>query len=83
MSLNCRTLVLSNINEGFDIYDTPSGVHRRTLKVRMGLEHSDLPAIFIHNGNTVVLCGTADGEAFVWDINEGDVLGTLEHPGLQ
>ena len=75
-------LSVSNINDGYDIYDIPSTAHRRSLEVKTHMENSALPILFIHDGNTILLGGNADGEAIVWDVDKGSVLGILEHSGL-
>ncbi|THH19758.1 hypothetical protein EUX98_g8710 [Antrodiella citrinella] len=71
-------IVLSNIRNGFDIYNlnTRSPVHILRHQVA---SLSPVPAIFLHDGYAV-LGGTTAGQCYLWDATNGHVMHSLQLP---
>ncbi|OCH83985.1 hypothetical protein OBBRIDRAFT_697070, partial [Obba rivulosa] len=79
LSPDHKTIVISNLLNGFDLYDLQSRVLLQTYTVRMR-ENVILPVRFIHNG-TALLFGSSCGMVTIVDRSTGCLIDVLSHGG--
>ncbi|KAH7919173.1 WD40 repeat-like protein [Leucogyrophana mollusca] len=74
-----QLLAVSNISTRFDLYNLASGTPLASLSHKVAM-HLRVPVQFIHN-RRVLLGGSTVGKICMWDIQTGELLQTLHHPG--
>jgi len=79
ISRNGDVIVVSNLNNGFDIYHLDDS----TLDgpVMQPCNGSRVPVTFIHNG-FAFLGGSTSEQAHIWDTKDRTLLNTLQHDGI-
>lgn len=73
-----NTCVIDNTDDGFDIHQLDSGTFVRSLKCPPSKRSFPRQVAFGENGN-VVICGSNDGSAYVFDRRGGELVASLSH----
>ncbi|KAJ8454224.1 hypothetical protein ONZ51_g13155 [Trametes cubensis] len=78
--VDSRLLVLSNLYDGFDVYDIESKQYVRTYSVR---NHDNLPLPVVATADSLeVVAGTSSGDVCIFDINDVQATQHLDHDGV-
>ncbi|KAI0055012.1 WD40 repeat-like protein [Artomyces pyxidatus] len=77
LSPDKRSLAISNLYSGFDVYNVEKSVPFLTLQHVMG-QSVATPVLFVHNGRAI-LGGNALGQVNLWDSTTGRHLHLLSH----
>lgn len=79
ISLDEKTLVVSNLYDGLDWYNIPDRVFSRAVPVRI-VRNKPIPVLFIDNGNAIVVGGSS-GTARILDSRTAETIQSLDHSG--
>ncbi|EIW59181.1 uncharacterized protein TRAVEDRAFT_122172, partial [Trametes versicolor FP-101664 SS1] len=74
-----QRLVVSNLYDGFDLYDIATREHVRTLKTALAV-NVPLPVILTSHDSEII-AGSSSGEVRVFDPSSGEELQVLDHDG--
>ncbi|THH20795.1 hypothetical protein EW146_g615 [Bondarzewia mesenterica] len=72
-----KSIVVSNLSDGFDRYSVPGGQWIQSYKVKI-LVNVPLPVLFICNGSQL-LFGTSTGDVAIVDVRSGKSMAILRH----
>lgn len=77
ISLDEKTLVVSNLYDGLDWYSIPDRVFSRAVPIRI-TRNNLIPVLFIDNGNAIVVGGSS-GAVRILDSRTAETIQTLDH----
>jgi len=77
ISLDQKTLVVSNLYDGLDWYNIPDRAFSRAVPIRI-TRNKPLPVLFIDDGDAIIIGGSS-GEVRILDSRTAETLQTLEH----
>ncbi len=80
LSPNEDLLAVSNLCDGFDLYQLSDQAHLRTFQVNTQI-NVPLPSLFIEDASALVM-GSSCGEVQIMDVSAGLVLQELDHSGI-
>ena len=80
LSPDQRQALVTNVSQGFAIYDIASAQVLACSRSVSGLSKSS-PAAFIHNGHAILI-GCVDGQATLFDSENGQFIQSLTHEGV-
>jgi hypothetical protein len=77
ISLDEKTLVVSNLYDGLDWYSIPDRVFSRAVPIRI-VRNKPIPVLFIDNGNAIMVGGSS-GAVRILDSRTAETMQTLDH----
>ncbi|RPD78044.1 hypothetical protein L226DRAFT_458228 [Lentinus tigrinus ALCF2SS1-7] len=80
LSADEELMAVSNLYDGFDLYNTSDQTHLRTFQVNTHI-NVPLPVLFIEGASKRVVTGTSAGQVRIIDVSGDVVLQELNHNG--
>lgn len=77
ISLDEKTLVVSNLYDGLDWYSIPNRAFSRAVPIRI-VRNKPIPVLFIDNGNAIMVGGSS-GAVRILDSRTAETMQTLDH----